>query len=155
MNMTSLTCKFLQSLLRHLARSAEGFFFFPPPVPPSALISALRNTIDQEIRHNHLPPLRFLTDPTLLKFYPVCLISFSVRRLQGLQASVLHHLPHQTSSLWLCFTASFYVILCAHNYQPSCGLETLWKFPHPLFSPNTLLLSLPLWAKKERGVNKR
>lgn len=133
MNVTSPTCKFLRSYTGIWQGSAEGFFF-PPPPPSSlfALISALRNAIDQEILRDYHPPLFPLTGCMLLKFYPVCLSGLLFYWPQGL---ALHHLLYQTSSPWLCFISSSHVILLAHNYQPSWRLETLWKFLPPIFQP--------------------
>lgn len=130
MNVTSPTCKFLRSYTGIWQGSAESFF--PSPSSLFALISALRNAIDQEILRDYHPPLFPLTGCMLLKFYPVCLSGLLFYWPQGL---ALHHLLYQASSPWLCFISSSHVILLAHNYQPSWRLETLWKFLPPIFQP--------------------
>lgn len=81
-------------------REAQRVFF--PPSSLFALISALRNAIDQEILRDYHPPLFSLTDCMLLKFYPVCLSGLMFIGLRDwCYITFSTKLPHHGCALFL------------------------------------------------------
>lgn len=130
MNMTSPTCKFLRSYTG-IWQGAQK-----PPPPLCALVSALRNAIDQEILRDFHPPLLPLTDCLLLKFYPPRLSGLAFIGLRDWRyITCLAKLPHHGCALFLPFLP---VII-----NPHAGLKRSGSSSHPPFSLDTLLLFLP------------